>query len=152
MDLQHHLFLRTTATPKGIVHSHELPGGITASLRSITTSACGDGLSTPLYLSNPRWSASIRSAGFGPDAAPCADEEVYSLDFLALSQKHRPTQQTMRVPVPTGASWRARLSTASICRRFDEFGTSPTSAPFAAKLKADILRGAARRVLRNSTA
>jgi acyl-CoA synthetase (AMP-forming)/AMP-acid ligase II len=124
----------TTGTPKGIVHSHAMrwqhihrgapaygPGAVTI-------------LSTPLY-SNTTMASFLPTLGTGGQIVLMRKFDV--LGFLELAERERATN-TMLVPV----QYRRIMAHPD----FDRFNLSAfrmkycTSAPFAASLKADILK------------
>ena len=125
----------TTGTPKGIVHSHYLRWRQYGQLDPL-----GYGpdavtvLSTPLYSNTTLVCFNPTMAGGGTVVLM---KKFDALGFLELSEKHRATH-TMLVPV----QYRRIMALPD----FDRFDLSSyqmkfcTSAPFAAALKADILR------------
>jgi long-chain acyl-CoA synthetase len=125
----------TTGTPKGIVHSHYMRWRQYGQLDPL-----GYGpdavtvLSTPLYSNTTLVCLNPTLAGGG---AVVLMKKFDARGFLELSQKHRATH-TMLVPV----QYRRIMALAD----FDQFDLSSfvmkfsTSAPFAAALKADILK------------
>jgi long-chain acyl-CoA synthetase len=124
----------TTGTPKGIVHSHKMrwqhiQRGLPAyGADSVTI------LSTPLY-SNTTMASFLPALGSGGAAVLMKKFDV--LGFLELAERERATN-TMLVPV----QYRRIMTHPD----FDRFNLSAfrvkycTSAPFAAELKADILK------------
>jgi acyl-CoA synthetase (AMP-forming)/AMP-acid ligase II len=124
----------TTGTPKGIVHSHSMrwqhiQRGLPAYGPSAVTI-----LSTPLY-SNTTMASFLPTVGSG--GAVVLMKKFDALGFLALAERERATN-TMLVPV----QYRRIMALPE----FDQFDLSSfvmkycTSAPFAAALKADIVR------------
>jgi long-chain acyl-CoA synthetase len=125
----------TTGTPKGIVHSHDMRWRQYGQLDPL-----GYGpdavtvLSTPLYSNTTLVCLNPTLAGGGTVVLM---NKFDARGFLQLSQKHRATH-AMLVPV----QYRRIMALAD----FDSFDLSSfvmkfsTSAPFAANLKADILR------------
>lgn len=124
----------TTGTPKGIVHSHamrwqHIQRGLPAYGPNAVTI-----LSTPLY-SNTTMASFLPTIGSG--GAVILMKKFDALGFLALAERERATN-TMLVPV----QYRRIMALPE----FDQFDLSSfvmkycTSAPFAASLKADIVR------------
>jgi long-chain acyl-CoA synthetase len=125
----------TTGTPKGIVHSHYMRWRQYGQLDPL-----GNGpdavtmLSTPLYSNTTLVCLNPTLAGGGTVVLM---KKFDARGFLELSRKHRATH-TMLVPV----QYRRIMALAD----FDQFDLSSfvmkfsTSAPFAAALKADILK------------
>ncbi len=124
----------TTGTPKGIVHSHamrwqHIQRGVAAyGPKSVTI------LSTPLY-SNTTMASFLPTLGSGGQVVLM--KKFDTLGFLQLAERERATN-TMLVPV----QYRRIMAHPD----FDSFDLSSfvmkycTSAPFAAELKADILK------------
>ncbi len=124
----------TTGTPKGIVHSHamrwqHIQRGVAAyGPNSVTI------LSTPLY-SNTTMASFLPTLGSGGQVVLM--KKFDTLGFLQLAERERATN-TMLVPV----QYRRIMAHPD----FDKFDLSSfvmkycTSAPFAAELKADILK------------
>lgn len=124
----------TTGTPKGIVHSHKMrwqhiQRGIPAyGPKAVTI------LSTPLY-SNTTMASFLPTLGSGGQVLLM--KKFDTLGFLQLAERERATN-TMLVPV----QYRRLMAHPD----FDSFDLSSfvmkycTSAPFAAELKADILK------------
>ncbi len=124
----------TTGTPKGIVHSHKMrwqhiQRGIPAyGPKAVTI------LSTPLY-SNTTMASFLPTLGSGGQVVLM--KKFDTLGFLQLAERERATN-TMLVPV----QYRRIMAHPD----FDSFDLSSfvmkycTSAPFAAELKADILK------------
>jgi acyl-CoA synthetase (AMP-forming)/AMP-acid ligase II len=124
----------TTGTPKGIVHSHamrwqHIQRGVAAyGPKSVTI------LSTPLY-SNTTMASFLPTLGSGGQVVLM--KKFDTLGFLQLAERERATN-TMLVPV--------RYRRIMAHPDFDSFDLSSfvmkycTSAPFAAELKADILK------------
>jgi acyl-CoA synthetase (AMP-forming)/AMP-acid ligase II len=124
----------TTGTPKGIVHSHamrwqHIQRGVAAyGPKSVTI------LSTPLY-SNTTMASFLPTLGSGGQVVLM--KKFDTLGFLQLAERERATN-TMLVPV----QYRRIMAHPD----FDSFDLSSfvmkycTSAPFAAALKADILK------------
>ncbi|MFN5759013.1 MAG: class I adenylate-forming enzyme family protein [Sphingomonadaceae bacterium] len=124
----------TTGTPKGIVHSHKMrwqhiQRGIPAyGPKAVTI------LSTPLY-SNTTMASFLPTLGSGGQVVLM--KKFDTLGFLQLAERERATN-TMLVPV----QYRRLMAHPD----FDRFDLSSfvmkycTSAPFAAELKADILK------------
>ncbi len=124
----------TTGTPKGIVHSHSMRwqhmrrGAPAYGPDSVTI------LSTPLY-SNTTMASFLPTLATGGQVVLMRKFDV--ADFLALAERERATN-TMLVPV----QYRRIMAHPD----FDRFDLSSfrvkycTSAPFAAALKADILK------------
>lgn len=124
----------TTGTPKGIVHSHamrwqHIQRGLPAYGPNAVTI-----LSTPLY-SNTTMASFLPTLGSGGTVVLM--KKFDALGFLELAQRERATN-TMLVPV----QYRRIMALPE----FDQFDLSSfvmkycTSAPFAAALKADIVR------------
>jgi acyl-CoA synthetase (AMP-forming)/AMP-acid ligase II len=124
----------TTGTPKGIVHSHamrwqHIQRGLPAYGPNAVTI-----LSTPLY-SNTTMASFLPTVGSG--GAVVLMKKFDALGFLELAERERATN-TMLVPV----QYRRIMALPE----FDQFDLSSfvmkycTSAPFAAELKADIVR------------
>jgi long-chain acyl-CoA synthetase len=124
----------TTGTPKGIVHSHELRWRQYGQFALDYIRDAVMVLSTPLYSNTTLVCFNPALAGGGTVVLM---KKFDAREFLELSQKHRATH-TMLVPV----QYRRIMALPD----FDRFDLSSyqmkfcTSAPFAAELKADILR------------
>lgn len=125
----------TTGTPKGIVQSHGMRFGHVA--RAVSMGYGPDAvtlLSTPLY-SNTTLVSFFPTLALGGTAVLMKKFDAGA--FLALAQKHRVTH-TMLVPV--------QYSRIMAREDFDSYDLSSfvmkfcTSAPFAAALKADIVK------------
>ena len=124
----------TTGTPKGIVHSHfmrwqHIQRGVPAYGANAVTI-----LSTPLY-SNTTMACFLPTIGSGGQSVFM--KKFDTLGFLQLAERERATN-TMLVPV----QYRRLMALPE----FDSFDLSSfvmkycTSAPFAAELKADVLK------------
>lgn len=125
----------TTGTPKGIVHSHQMRWRqITAFGGLIFTPATVALLSTPLY-SNTTLVSFLPCIGNGGKAVLM--QKFNTKEFLELSEREKVTT-AMLVPV----QYKRLMEEPD----FDQFDLSSylmkfcTSAPFAAELKADILK------------
>ncbi len=124
----------TTGTPKGIVHSHSMRWQhIQRAVRSYGPEAVTI-LSTPLY-SNTTMASFLPTLGSGGKSVFM--KKFDTLGYLQLAERERATN-TMLVPV----QYRRIMALPE----FDQFDLSSfvmkycTSAPFAAELKADIVK------------